>query len=334
MTTKKSIHEIAKLAGVSAATVSRALQKPAMVNKETLRKVLSVVEENNFIPNAQARSFRQQSTRTVILLVRNISNPFYLEIFKGVEAAASEAGYKVLMADANDDATRVKSYIDMVQQRQADGIILMVGAIPLDRLPDLKQTPIVVACEALPEPSLPMVSIDNVAAAEEAIRYLVSQGHRNIAHISGPMSDYLAVERLKGYRLALEASGITYCSELVAAGDYSIAAGQRATVELMARKKPFTAIFASSDQMAIGAVGELRRAGVRVPDDISVVGFDDIILAEAFYPPLTTVHQPRLEIGRTAMELLIGLIEKKQKVRTHQLQTSLVIRSSVAPVHS
>ena len=331
MQAKKSIYEIAQIAGVSAATVSRALHNPTMVKKETLERVLAVVKETNFVSNAQARSFRQQTTRTVVLLVRDISNPFYLEIFKGVEEAASDAGYKVLMADARNDEARVKSYIDLVRQRQADGVIVMLGSLPLNTVDGLdRSTPIVVASEALPDVDLPTVRIDNVAAAREAVHYLVAQGHRHIAHIGGMFPDYLGQERRKGYELALEDAGIVVDPELIVAGDFSITAGRDAACRLLDRGAHFTAIFASSDQMAIGAIGALRQHGLSVPADVSVIGFDDIILAEAFEPPLTTVRQPRLEMGRKAMQLMIGRLERQEVASVHEFKTRLVVRSSVA----
>lgn len=332
MQTKKSIHEIASIAGVSAATVSRALHNPSMVKKETLERVLAIVKETNFVSNAQARSFRQQTTRTVVLLVRDISNPFYLEIFKGVEEAASDAGYKVLMADARNDEARVKAYIELVRQRQADGMIVMLGSLPFDVTAHIdRSTPMVVASEALPDVDLPTVRIDNQAAAREAVQHLIAQGHRHIAHIGGLGADYLGQERRKGYEKALTEAGIPVDPELIVSGDFSITAGREAASRLFDRGVKFTAIFASSDQMAIGAIGALRQQGLHVPGDVSVIGFDDIILAEAFEPPLTTVRQPRLEMGRKAMQLMIGRLEHQDAPSVHEFKTRLIVRASVAP---
>lgn len=170
MGTKKpvDIREVARLAGVSAATVSRALNQPFEVSKDTLERVLAVVRETRFVANAQVRSFRQKSTRTVILLVSDISNPFYLEIFKGVEEVASAADYKVLMADARNDEARVAKYLTLVRQRHADGVILMAGCLPQVLRDALNEVPIVVASEAIPELDVPTVRIDNAAAAREA----------------------------------------------------------------------------------------------------------------------------------------------------------------------
>lgn len=326
-----NIQQVAALAGVSTATVSRTLQEPDKVREATRNKVLAAVQEMNFVSNAQARSFRQQSTRTVILLVRDIGNPFYLEIFKGVEEAASESGYKVLMGDARDDKERVGNYIDMVRQKHADGLILMIGTFPhdltggIDRLP-----PIVIASETFPGLDLPTVKVDNVSASRGAVNYLIANGHREIAHLAGPLPERLAVERRDGYRMALEAADLRYSDALVVAGDYSIEAGREAIRRLTRDGVAFSAVFAASDQMAIGAIGELRTLGLTVPGDISVIGFDDILLANAFEPPLTTVRQPRREMGRQAMLLMINRLQGNTDPEQILLETDLVIRHSVA----
>lgn len=327
-----NIREVAALAGVSTATVSRALQQPDKVRAETRKKVFDAVEKINFSPNAHARSFRQQSNQTVILLVRDIGNPFYLEIYKGVEEAASDAGYKVLMGDARNDETRVANYIEMVRQKQADGLILMTGHFPeeqakrLDLLP-----PIVLASETVPGLDLPTVKVDNKTASKDAVRYLIDAGHRRIAHLAGPLPENLAADRFEGYRQALAEAGIDYNEDLVTSGDYSIEAGRHAVLGMLSKKSTFTAIFASSDQMAIGAISELRSHGLAVPGDVSVIGFDDIIFANAIEPPLTTVRQPRREMGRQAMALMVERLNGRKTNETIELKTELVIRASVAP---
>ncbi|MFC7398312.1 LacI family DNA-binding transcriptional regulator [Chelatococcus sp. GCM10030263] len=330
-----TIATVAELAGVSTATVSRALQRPDKVQPQTRERVMAAVRATGFVPNSQARNLRSRASRTVILLVRDISNPFYLEIYKGVEEAAVEAGYKVLMGDARNDDERIQHYIDMVHARHADGLILMVGRFPevlkaeLGRLP-----PIVIALETFPDLSLPFVKIDNVAAAAEAVEHLVALGHRRIAHITGPMPETLAVDRLAGYRRALAAHGLAPDEALVVQGDFGLAAGRAAVRRLFETGTDFTAIFAASDQMAVGAVSELRARGLAVPDDISVVGFDDIVLADAFEPPLTTIHQPRFDIGRQAMARMIGLLAKEPGGEDVVFATRLVVRGSTGPVKS
>ncbi|ARO15950.1 LacI family transcriptional regulator (plasmid) [Ketogulonicigenium robustum] len=327
-----TIRDVARHAGVSTATVSRALAQPEKLNRETLDHVLGVVAQLGFVANAGARSFRQQSTQTIILLVRDISNPFYLEIYKGIEEVASETGYKVLMADARNDEARITTYIDMVRQRQADGLIMMVRKLPADLADRPGPTPpMVVASEAIPGVDLPTVRIDNAAAAQNAVAYLAAQGHRAIAHIGGVEGEYLAINRHQGYVQGLQAAGLPVDPRLTVWGDFSISAGRRAAQALLDTGLPFTAILAASDQMAIGAISQLRSAGHRVPQDISVVGFDDIIIAEAFEPALTTVQQPRLEMGRAAMRLLVDLLHGDAHQQVLEFETKLIVRDSVAP---
>ena len=329
-----TIATVAELAGVSTATVSRALQRPDKVQPQTRERVMAAVRATGFVPNSQARNLRSRASRTVILLVRDISNPFYLEIYKGVEEAAVEAGYKVLMGDARNDDERIQHYLDMVRARHADGLILMVGRFPeqlkaeLDRLP-----PIVIALETFPDLALPFVKIDNVAAAAEAVEHLIALGHRRIAHITGPMPETLSLDRLAGYRQALAAHGIPPDDTLVVEGDFSLAAGRAAVRQLAERGADFTAIFAASDQMAVAAISELRARGLSVPADVSVVGFDDIVLADAFEPPLTTIHQPRFDIGRQAMARMISLLSK-ERGEDVLFETRLIVRGSTGPMKS
>ncbi|WP_320188483.1 LacI family DNA-binding transcriptional regulator (plasmid) [Agrobacterium rosae] len=327
-----NIRQVAALAGVSTATVTRSLQYPDRVRPETREKVLAAIKQANFVPNAQARSFRLQSNRTVILLVRDIGNPFYLDIYKGVEEVASEAGYKVLMGDARNDAGRVGAHIDMVRQKHADGLILMTGQFPTEILaqPGLLP-PMVIASEAVPGIDLPTVKVDNVAASREAVRHLISSGHREIVHVAGLLPESIASERLEGYRQALTEAGIDLREDLVIPGDYSIDAGRAAVRRLFEAGIRFSAIFASSDEMAIGAISELRIYGRVVPKDVSVIGFDDMIFANAYEPPLTTVRQPRREMGRQAMALMIDRLSGNSTPKIIELETELVIRGSVAP---
>jgi LacI family repressor for deo operon, udp, cdd, tsx, nupC, and nupG len=311
--------------------VSRALQQPDKVRPETRKKVFDAVRQANFVPNAQAASFRRQSNNTVILLVRDIGNPFYLEIYKGVEEAASEAGYKVLMGDARNDVNRVANHIDMVRQKHADGLILMTGQFPTELLDQVDNLPpIVIASETVAGIALPTVKVDNRAASKNAMRHLIEAGHKQIVHLAGPFPETLAQERFDGYRDALTEAGIGYDETLLVSGDYSIESGRQAITGLLERGISFTAIFASSDQMAIGAISELRARGLSVPGDVSVTGFDDIIFANAFEPPLTTVRQPRQEMGRKAMALMVERLNGKRTAETIVMDTELVVRGSVA----
>lgn len=307
-----TIRSVAKRAGVSTATVSRALANPESVRPETREKVIEAVEALKFVPNAQAVHFRQKATRTVILLIRDISNPFYLDIYKGVEEAAFAAGYQVLMGDGRNDEARMAHYVDMVRKRQADGLILMTGWMPAKLIASRGALPpMVIALEFIPGIELPMVRIDNEGAARLGVEHLLSLGHRRIVHLTGPVPELMSVKRHAGYEAALRAAGIPLDPALVVRGDFHLDSGAAAANALLDAGVDFTAIFASGDEMAVGAITALRARGKRVPEDISVVGFDDIVFARAVDPPLTTVRQDRREIGAEAMRLMIGILSGK-----------------------
>ncbi|MFD2174729.1 LacI family DNA-binding transcriptional regulator [Rhodobacter lacus] len=328
-----NIRDVAQRAGVSTATVSRTLAHPDKVREDTRQKVMEAVEALGFVPNDRARVLRRQSSQTVILLVRDISNPFYLDVYKGVEEAAFDAGYKVLMGDARDDDERISHYIEAVRERHADGLILMIGRLP-DRFGEdpARLPPIVVASEAIRTIDVPTVKVDNVAAARAAVEHLIALGHRQICHIAGPLDEYLGEARLEGYRAALAAAGIGDDPGLVLAGDFSLGAGHDLVADLIARGGTFSAIFAASDQMAIGAITALRQRGLRVPEDISVVGFDDTLIASMVDPALTTIHQPRRDIGFAAMTMMIERLSGVVTPTDRVFPTELIVRNSTRPL--
>lgn len=333
---KGTIKDVARLAGVSTATVSRALKQPEKVSAETRERVTRAVEEVNYTPNALARSLRTRETKTVILVVRDIANPFYLEIFGGVERQAHDLGYSVLMGNTRDDPERERLYVEMVHARHADGLILMTGKLPPDLIEQAHRLPpMVVALEYLKDAGLPTIKVDNVQAARRAVEHLISLGHRRIAHISGPVPEILSVDREAGYRLALHKANIEIDEMWIARGDFSARSGHRAMHQILAADPCPTAVFAANDEMAIAAINELDARDIRVPRDVSVIGFDDISFARAYNPALTTIRQLRTEIGRQAMLLLVDVIAGKPVSSDPiVIPTELVVRDSSGPVAS
>ncbi|WP_435103618.1 LacI family DNA-binding transcriptional regulator [Arhodomonas sp. AD133] len=333
MAAKVTIADVARRAGVSTATVSRALKQPDRVSEATRERVQAAIDAVDYVPNSLGRNLRTQRTGTVVLVVRDIGNPFYLEIFRGVEAAARERGLSVLMGHTENDAERERWYFDMVRERRADGLILMTGKLPPGFRVTARSTrvPIVVALEYLEDVRLPTVRIDNVAAAREATAYLAGLGHRRIAHVSGPTPELMSRDRLDGYRAGLADAGLAGDEALIVRGDYSMAAGREATARLLALEPPPTAVFCANDEMAMGVIAAAREAGVEVPAGLSVVGFDDIVFARNFSPPLTTVAQPRQEIGQRALELLAAqLAGEPVGVADEVMPTRIVPRASTA----
>jgi len=336
------IRDVARLAGVSTATVSRAIHHPAVVTKETRAKVDRAVRQTGYAGNAMARNLRRMETRMIVVLVPNIGNIFFSELLSGIETTAADNGYSILIGDTTSDPGRARVFADYVRGAQADGMILLDGKPPYFAAPAsgldgqaaaANQPPVVVLSERLPGYDFPTVCIDNVAAARGATAYLIGQGHRAIAHITGPLENILTAERRRGYRAALHAAGLPRPPGYEVTGDFSIRSGRLAMAGLLAMARRPTAIFCSNDEMAIGAITAIRAAGLSVPGDISVIGFDDIQFAGCYDPPITTVRQPRRLIGATGMALMADILAHKTVAGGDRvLPTELILRASSGKV--
>jgi len=325
----QTIQEVAKAAGVSVATVSRTLQMPHMVSESTRVRVLDAVTRLGYTPNAQARNLRTARTRLVIALVPDIANPFFSEVIRGMEQVAHQKGYSVLLGDTQNSQAREQAYADMLPARQADGLITLLPHVP--RLPAPHGSLLVNACEYVTDKSVSSVYIDNVRAASTAVNHLTTLGHRDIAFIGGPRERRICSDRQKGYERALREAGLRLNPSLVVGGDFSFESGARAVESLIAGRRQFTAVFCANDEMAIAAMTSLKGHGLRVPQDVSVVGFDDIRFARYADPPLTTVAQPKNQIGGEAMSMLLEILEDpRTPPRKRVLPAELVIRDSTA----
>ncbi|RLP98681.1 LacI family DNA-binding transcriptional regulator [Geobacillus sp. FSL K6-0789] len=325
-----SIKDVAKRANVSTATVSRVLRNTGNVTEETRQRVLEAIEALNYQPNVLGRYLRRMETETVLVVVPDITNPFFSKVLRGIEAVALKHGYQVLLGDTQNDARLEEQYLNVLPQRQVDGMIFLTARIRKELMEEMaRQFPIVLACEYLEGTDIPTVSIDNISSARKATEHLIRLGHCRIAHLSGPMNIILSRDRLRGYQQALAQHELEADAALVQEGDFTYESGYHLTLKLLALEKPPTAIFAANDEMAIGAVKAIRHRGGRVPDDVAVVGFDDIHMASIFEPSLTTIAQPMFEIGQKAMELLLALIEgTSARRRQLVLPDRLVIRDS------
>lgn len=329
----RTVKEIAAAANVSVATVSRALQRPEVVSEATRLHIQEVVKRLGYTPNALARNLRTARTRLIIALLPDIANPFFSQVIRGIEQVAHENGYSVLLGETQSSLVREQAYADMVAARQADGIITMSHRVPA--IPIQGRLPVVNACEYVKDQQISSVYVDNVVGARAAVDYLVTLGHRDIAFIAGPPASPICIDREHGYRLALDAAQLPFNPALTAAGDFSIEAGERAIELLLAQGQSFTAVFCSNDEMAIGAMRALASRGLRVPQDVSVVGFDDIRFSRYMTPALTTVAQPKNALGREAMSMLIELLNDPEvPPRKRVLSADLVVRGSTAPCPS
>ncbi len=333
-----TIEDVARIAGVSIATVSRALNKPDIVSQKTRDKVNAAVDETGYTQNVMARNLRLDRTGMVVALVPDIGNPFFSEILSGIETVATREGYSILIGNTNNDPAREHVYANYVRSNLADGILVLNGHIPVSpegiasNAPPKAMPPTVLVCERIPNTNLPTIIIDNVDAAYKATKHLLDLGHTSIAHIAGPMDNILSEDRLLGYNKAMSDAGLSTFKDFVYFGDFSIESGAVAFEEIYKKHTLPTAIFCANDQMAMGIINAAREKGLQVPEDISVIGFDDIDMAKNFYPSLSTIHQPRHRLGIAAMERLIKIMNAAPEDgnKTQILPTDLVIRKSTA----
>lgn len=329
-----TILDIAKRAGVSVATVSRTFSHAEKVRPKTREKVNQAIAELEYSPNALARGLRQKRSRTVVVIVPWIQNPFFAGIVQGIENVAHDNGFNVLLGETQEQQNRLDHYAAMVSSRLADGLILLGSLLPTEVSQRVKkrgeqQIPFVLACERFDEVTCPHVAINNERAAYEAVRHLVEQGCHRIATVTGPADNTLSQDRVAGYRRALREAGLPEITDYVFEGDFSIESGFHIMERLIASAPRPDGIFFASDEMAIGALSAIRRSGLSVPRDFAVIGFDDIRFAEFAEPPLSTIRQPTTKIGETAMRLMIGVLEKSQDgIREIILDHKLVVRTS------
>ncbi|MEB2265221.1 LacI family DNA-binding transcriptional regulator [Priestia megaterium] len=324
------IIDVAKKANVSTATVSRVLSKPNTVTEETTEKVLQVIKELNYQPNALARQLRTLETKTILVIVPDITNPFFSKVLRGIESVAVINGYQVLLGDTGNDLERENGYLNILLQKKADGMVLLTARMESKNIEEMAlKYPVVLACEYIEGSAIPTVSINNISGAQKATEYLVKLGHKRIGFISGPLDGVIGQDRLKGFYQTMTRHNLTVESILVQEGNFSYESGFNIMNQFLALNHPPTAVFAANDEMAFGAINTISSKGLSVPHDISVVGFDDIKFSSIFKPTLTTISQPAFEMGTMAMKLLIKLMNKEEIERPQYLmEDQLIIRNS------
>ncbi|WP_111977736.1 LacI family DNA-binding transcriptional regulator [Algibacillus agarilyticus] len=322
------IKDIAQRAGVCQATVSRTLRNPDIVSPKTRKKVMAVVDELGFTPNKLGASLRNGRSGNIVVITPDITNPYFSPIVRSIEKVAMAKGYSVLLGDTQEDPSREFQFGDLLMSSQADGIIISSQRLPfntkvhkniINNLP-----PIVSTAEVVEHADIPKVVVDNVAIAETAVQHLIDQGHTTIAAIAGIESHRSTVQRLQGMKNVLSAAGLPFEEKLVYYGNYTTESGVAGVKKLLQQRQRPTALFCFGDMMAIGAMHALRELDFSIPDDISVIGIDDILFAQYCYPPLTSVAQPLSTIGETCANTLIDLIEgrtpeKQLNIMPHKL---------------
>ncbi len=332
-----NIYEVARRAGVSTATVSRVLSQPAVVSPATRHRVLRAVERLGYEPNAAAKNLRTLRTAKLLVTVPDISNPFFSLILRGIEDAAQREGYSVLLGDTQHEGQREERYALMLKRKEADGLIFLGHRLPrhaaeLVRAMAPRCAPVVNGCEFNPSLGIPSVHIDNATAASDAMDHLYRLGHRRIGLVTGPLISPLSRDRLSG-ATARAKQARAQRDMIVMHGDFSIESGLVAAERLLGRRDPPSAIFCFNDEMAMGVLETARRHRVCVPDDLSVVGFDDIRFARYTHPPLTTVAQPMRALGEGTVRLLLQILKGDGTTSPESvtLPHTLTVRSSTAP---
>jgi len=327
-----SIKDIARKANVAHSTVSRALQNSPVVNRGTAEKIRRIAEESGYRVSAVARGLATSKTRTVGLVVTTIADPFVAGVVSGIEDAANANGYSVVLANSHADPEREMMVVRSFEERRVDGVIVTasrVGALYVPMLSRMR-VPIVLLNNQHPGEFAHSVMIANLEASSQATRHLIGLGHRRIAYLGDRHGHQSDTERFGGYRQALDEADIPFRPELVVHGDGKPEGGIEAMGRLLALAAPPTAVFCYNDMTALGALRRIRMSGLRVPDDISLVGFDDLYIAQYTDPPLTTVRQPKRQMGRLAMEVLLRLLQGSQSEHTIRVPGELVVRESAA----
>jgi LacI family transcriptional regulator len=339
-----TISDVAKRAGVSAMTVSRVLNGTGHTSAATRARVEAAIDELGYVPNALARQLRSKRSKTIALVVSDISNPFFTTIARGVEDFFNGHGFSVMYCNTDEDEAEEEQYLLMLIERQVDGVLLVPARSTADsfRLLDSHRVPVVVIDRRVTSHTIDSVRCDSEAGAHALVAHLVELGHRRIAVLTGSVSISTAIDRVDGARRALREAGLDLPDDLVHYGSYNygksnLADGHRMAQDMLAAPGPRpTAVFCANNFIAFGAIRALRQAGIRVPDDMSVVAFDDLPEEWVSEPFLTVARQPAYDIGYRSASLLLDHITGQQPPTGASviLPFELVIRSSSAPPHA
>lgn len=327
------IKDVAKAAGVSTATVSHVINNTKYVTDETRENVMRAIKQCNYYPNVHARSLASGRTDIIGLLVSDISNPFFPDLVKSIETAAFERGFSVILLNTNYDAERAADYVRRLIGLKVAGVALMTAELDPDLIQELVRKKISVVSQNFGRVGehINNVVIDYAAGVDEAIRHLASLGHRHIVHVAGPNRLNATDVRRDAFLNSIK-KHVPNAKTKVYEGDFKFEGGRRAASEMLSEGELPTAVFAANDMMAFGVMKEFHNAGLSIPNDVSIVGFDDIAFAELTEPPLTTVCLSRIELGRRTVEALMMNIERpSEKGVEVGIPTYLIKRASTAP---
>ena len=324
-------HDVAKQAGVSVATVSRVLNDSPHVSPSVRRKVLRAVKALNFQPNRTAQRLRAKQSKVIGLIISDIQNPFFTSVVRGIEDTAYANGYSLVLCNSDEDFEKEKLYINVMRAEAVAGVIIASTLESNPLISDLRnhKIPVVAVDRRITNQKIDSVFVANARGAFAAVSHLIELGHRKIGFVGLPWSCVPGKERFEGYQHALREKGLAVSRRLIRIGDAKQPSGYACTLELLKSQSSMTALFVANNLMTLGALDAIRARGLKIPDQISIVGFDDMPWAPLLQPPLTAVAQPTYELGRKAGELLLERLQNPHKpVANVQLDTTLIVRGS------
>ena len=329
-----TIKDVAKQAGVSTSTVSHVLNATRFVSNEMKEKVTRAVEALDYRPSSIARSLKVNKTGTIGMLVNTSTNPFYAEVVHGVERRCFERGYTLFLCNTEGSLHRMEANLKALEEKRVDGLLLMcseTGNDLFDLFTTYKNTPIVVTDWGPPSSNMDRIQDNSPHGAALATEHLIENGHTDIGCLTGPLNKQISVERLDGFTRTMGKAGLPICSDWILEGDFGCEGGIAAIKALLALPKRPTALFVCNDMMAMGVFSEASRAGLTLPRDLSIVGYDDIFISRYMTPPLTTVHQPKSKLGALAVDTLLDRITRPHEGGSViRIEPHLVRRDSVA----
>ena len=336
MVSSSTSEDVARKAGVSVATVSRVLNDSPHVSAAVRRKVLRAAKSLNYQPNRTAQRLRAKRSHVIGLVISDIQNPFFTSVVRGIEDVAYKHDYSVVLCNSDEDPEKERLYINVMRAEAVAGVILASTTETNPLVADLfdHDIPVVAIDRRIKDKRVDSVLAANTQGAFQAVSHLIALGHRRIGFVGLPLTRTTGKERYDGYARALREHGLPVSRQLVRIADAKQQGGHQRTVDLMTERPSITALFVANNLMTLGALGAIRERGMKIPDDISVVGFDDMPWATLLEPPLTAVAQPTYELGQRAAELLLERLKQPQKPATHiELKTSLIIRGSTEPLN-
>jgi len=325
-----NIQEVAKEAGVSPSTVSRALNGFPGISEKTRERIVEIARKLNYRPNYRGQILTTQSTKNIGLLITDITNPFFPELVMGAEEYASKSGYTVLLGNTSESEEKETNYLDFFSRGPVDGIIISASRVSNEHIIMLAEDglPIVVINRTLEHPKISYVSTDMEKGGYLATMHLLRLGHSKIAFINGPKHSEVSQRRLEGYKKALKEAGVDYNSDLISFNVPVSESGYKEAIKLLCTGEAPTAIFTYNDVMAFGVIRAAKELGIKIPEELSVVGFDDIFFSSFTDPPLTTIRQLKEELGRMAVELLFKLMEGERE--SLLIEPELIIRNTTS----